>query len=435
MVQSEQQQVGAPTNERIRELFSRWGLNAGREVVGFTFRAAELSHDRVVGGPQVLATFVHESTSVGVRLWRAGEAPRFKRVGEIDLAHDPVDPALGRGVVALLDRLVAWLKHHDDGAALATLLDGAPRSAPEPAPSEAFTSSQPYVVVHEAPPLDPAKQAPPDRPVIPFDFIDVADLHRYPDALREIYAGKRGGLVIRGVYSKEEMARVVGRLERSQERFPLMHLPANQRSYFLGLCLEGGDPELTEYLDAATRFREETLPVFEGMAPFEQRVETLFRSMSGGRRVQLAHYGDGRPYTPATIRILPPGGQLAPHCGNEMYRRPSYRHLNSFVDDHDQLSFFLTLQEPEAGGGLIIYSLKWANVGSEHILSDERSNVGAILHESQWQEVRPGAGDVLIFDGGRYLHRVDWVRGPRTRWTMGGFLMFDRPGDTVLYFA
>jgi hypothetical protein len=49
-------------------------------------------------------------------------------------------------------------------------------------------------------------------------------------------------------------------------------------------------------------------------------------------------------------------------------------------------------------------------------------------------EVRPSAGDVLIFDGGRWLHRVDWVKG-RTRWTMGGFLMFNRPGDTVLYFA
>ena len=54
-------------------------------------------------------------------------------------------------------------------------------------------------------------EAPPDRPVIHFDYIDVGELDRFPNALREMYEGRRGGLVIRGVYSKEEMARVVSR--------------------------------------------------------------------------------------------------------------------------------------------------------------------------------------------------------------------------------
>ena len=70
-----------------------------------------------------------------------------------------------------------------------------------------------------------------------------------------------------------------------------------------------------------------------------------------------------------------------------------------------------------------------------HILPDRRSNVGELLGRFEWTEIRPGVGDVLIFDGGRYLHRVDWVSGDRTRWTMGGFLMFDRSGETLFYFA
>jgi len=171
------------------------------------------------------------------------------------------------------------------------------------------------------------------------------------------------------------------------------------------------------------------------MIPFEERMETVFAAMAGGRKVELAHFHDGRAFTPATIRILPVGGQLAPHCGNEMYNRPSYDYLNTFVDKTDQISFFLTLQEAEEGGGLIIYSLKWAEVGPDHILPDNRSNVGLLLGESEWMEVRPQAGDVLVFDGGRWLHRVDWVRGKRTRWTMGGFLQFDRAGERLLYFA
>src|SRR5262249_17765525 len=158
-----------------------------------------------------------------------------------------------------------------------------------------------------------------------------------PDALRQIYNGTRGGIVVRGVYTKEEMARVVARLENSQEKFPQMQLPASQKSYFLGLCLEGGSPALEEYLNAAARLREEMVPIFDGMEPFEARVEKLFRSFAGGRRVQLARFSDGRSYTPATIRILPVGGQLAPHCGNEMFNRPSYTHLHSVVDDYDQI--------------------------------------------------------------------------------------------------
>ena len=65
------------------------------------------------------------------------------------------------------------------------------------------------------------------------------------------------------------------------------------------------------------------------MTPFEARVEEVLGKLAGGRRVALTRYTDGRAYAPATIRILPVGAQMAPHCGNEMYARPSYQHLNS----------------------------------------------------------------------------------------------------------
>lgn len=449
----------------IIALCARWGLRAGRTVSGWTLESLECSETG-----DLCVNFLRDTgATIRLRLRAAGPKARYARVGGVDLAHDAVEPLLNREVTLLLTVLVAWVKRHGDGAELAALLAELPQSdrGPDadastgalPTPSspalwngdperaehqvrsdaprsgDAPAPTQPYIVVHEAPPLDPTRKCPPDRPVLGFDFIDAADVVRYPDALREIYQGTRGGFVIRGVYSPEEMARVVARLEANQQKFPQMLLPPTQKSYFLGLCLEGGDPTLKEYLAAAERFRAETLPIFEGMEPFETRLERLFRSLAGGREVGLAHFHDGRPYTPATIRILPEGAQLATHCGNEMFNRPTYRHLHTMVDDFDQISYFLTLQHPEEGGGLIIYSLKWAEVGPEHILPDGRSNVGALLAESEWMEVRTQAGDVLIFDGGRYLHRVDFIRGSRTRWTMGGFLMFNKAGDKVLYWA
>jgi hypothetical protein len=450
----------------VGELFWRWGLRTGRHVLGWTVDSVALVEE----GRVAFANFSRGPTNIRVRFRRAGDEPRFARVGAIDVAYDKVDSEeLSAEVGNLVKLLAVWLKRHGGGTALVPLLAPAspdpeddllepakttsPTTAGQPAnpdlagenngaphgnagfyPNKDAVPGQPYIVVHDPPPLDPAKKTPPDRPVLGFEFIDVEDVVKYPDALREIYNGTRGGLVVRGVYSKEDMARVVSRLESKQQNFPRMLLPKSQKSYFLGLCLEGGDPTLKDYLRAAARFREETLPVFAGMEPFESRIERLFRSVAGGRAVKLARYSDGRAYTPATIRILPEGGQLAPHCGNEMFNRPSYTHLHSIVDEYDQISYFLTLQEAEEGGGLIIYSLKWSDVGSDHILPDGRSNVGALLGEAEWMEVRPSAGDVLMFDGGRYLHRVDWVKG-RTRWTMGGFLMFDRSGESVLYWA
>lgn len=446
-----------PLPDPVAELFAGWGLRPGRVVCGWTCDAVERSEE----GDAAFAVFSRENEELRVRFKRAGSDARFTRVGGIDIAHDEVDPRFNREVGELLKRLAIWLKRSGDGHLVPLLepvavkpreVESAPAPQPasplpprndaqaehhltDPPPPEGQPAQQPYVVVHEAPPLDPAKKAPADKPVLGFEFIDVADLVRYPDALREIYNGTRGGLVVRGVYSKEEMQQVVARLETRQKDFPQMLLPATQKSYFLGLCLEGGDPTLSAYLDAAERFREEIKDIYAGMEPFEQRVERLFASLSGGRDVELARFYDGRPYTPATIRILPEGGQLAPHCGNEMLNRPSYEHLHSIVDEHDQISYFLTLQEPEEGGGLIIYSLKWTEVGADHILPDGRSNVGSLLGESEWMEVRPQAGDVLMFDGGRYLHRVDWIKGAKTRWTMGGFLMFDKSGKRIFYWA
>jgi hypothetical protein len=453
------------TGDPVQDLFRGWGLRTGRMVNGWTVASVQLKNDPTVGTTATVR-FARDSQSFCAHFRVAGSVPRFARVGAIDISHDKVASELNVQVGIVLKLLTAWLKRKGDETKLAALLAdaalqapqetsrrecenlGVPRSGesvppqarsadgePQPTNGGGGLGPQPYVIVHEAPPLDPAKKAPPDRPVLDFEFIDVADLHRYPDALREIYNGTRGGIVVRGVYSKDEMARVVARLDQSQEKFPQMLLPPSQKSYFLGLCLEGGDPSLSAYLQAAERFRQETLPVFDGMEPFEERVERLFRSVSGGRTVELARFGDGRPYTPATIRILPVGGQLAPHCGNEMFNRPSYTHLQTIVDEYDQISYFLTLQEAEEGGGLIIYSLKWTEVGADNILPDGRSNVGSLLGEAEWMEVRPSAGDVLMFDGGRYLHRVDWVGGGRTRWTMGGFLMFDQSGEKLLYWA
>jgi hypothetical protein len=44
-------------------------------------------------------------------------------------------------------------------------------------------------------------------------------------------------------------------------------------------------------------------------------------------------------------------------------------------------------------------------------------------------------GDLALFEEGRYYHRVNEVRGSRSRWTMGGFLAPSRDAQTLHYWS
>jgi len=422
--------AGPTTSDPVAALLARWGLAAGREIQGFTVTHVE----RAARGDAGLITLDRGPGRVEVRLTRASDAPRYARVGGIDLVHGPVEPSLSREVGGLLRLLAAWLSRHDAGAALVPLLSPEPLPLPDPTPDPASPPQSHAYDGGEAPDNDPERRTPAGRPFMRFDTIDLHDLDRYPDALREMYAGRLGGLVIRGVYSKDDMARITETLGKAEVNYPRTSFPPRFNAHFYGRCLDGSDPQLGEYLDDAERFRAETLSVFRGAVPFEERMEQMFRRLAGGRDVRVPCFDDGRAYTPATIRIILEGGQIGTHCGNEASTRPAYTHLNSVIDRGDQLSYFLTLQEPVAGGELIVYSLKWSDIDASRIVNG-RSKVEDLLREAEWMAVAPTAGDLLIFDGGRYFHRVDFVKGPRTRWTIGGFMMFDAPGDTVYYWS
>jgi hapalindole-type alkaloid chlorinase len=400
-----------------------WGLREGYALAGWS--VADVTRSATQGGVSV--QFRRGAVDVEVRLVRAGAAPYFRRVGAVDVSHAKVAPETERAVGELLTPFVVWLSERGAGETLPPLLADVPPSAPPRAAGA-------YETVSEPPPLDPATRVSPIDGFMRFETVGLDDLVRHPDVLREMYAGRFGGLVVRDVYDKGFMARLVTELAEAEARFPRTSFPERFRAHFYGRCLDGSDPELQEYLADADAFRRQSEMLFRGGAPFEARMEELFGAMAGGRRVELPRFRDGRAYTPATIRILLEGGQIGTHCGNEAATRPAYTHLNTMIDRGDQLSYFLTLQEPIAGGELIVYSLKWTDI-DESRLVDGRSEVNHLLHEAQWFPVPTTAGDLLLFDGGRYFHRVAKVEGPRLRWTMGGFLMFDRSGERVLYWS
>lgn len=407
------------------------GFTEGMTVAGWQLADVELRTAQ--GDPGAVLRFRQGEAEIPVQILPANPQRKvFARTRSFDFSHLPIAPTLNRAAEALLKQLVAAISGRDDGQL--------PRPPAVKSTDDSSTGSSSsgggygYGNGRE-PNEDPALRREGERHFLDFFTVDVNDLHRFPNAIQDMYDGTLGGLIIRGVYSEEEMARVYDRIENREKSFIRRDFPVQYKTWFLGRFLDDStDPELPEYLADTPRFRENLRSVFEGMTPYEDRLEDVLGRISAGAAVRIPSFRDGRSYAPATIRMLPPGGQISTHVGKEAGTRPAYTHLNTVVDSDNQISMFLTAQAPEAGGNLIVYSLKWSDIDERHII-DGRTAVEPLLETAEWAVYTTRPGDLLVFDGGRYFHRVSVVQGSRNRCTIGGFAMFSPAHDTLYYYS
>lgn len=268
--------------------------------------------------------------------------------------------------------------------------------------------------------------------------VDFDDLGRFPNGLDDIRKERLQGFLIRNVMPADFCAEVVGRLERKEISFLELSFQKTYGAQLLGRPVDMSDPALTQYFGESREFRDSCRRLFRGGPDYEERVEEVCRRIGGGRgvRVPPARTPEEGSYTSSTIRILPPGGQIGVHCGNEAMHRVTYNHLNTMIENVDQISFFLTLNPPEGGGELVIFSLRYDQIDSTMMNKEgNRCYVDDVIHRYQKVAVRPRTGDLLIFDGGRYFHLVSHVQGAKTRWTIGGFMGFGRDDKTIYYWS
>ena len=266
--------------------------------------------------------------------------------------------------------------------------------------------------------------------------LDAAEVDRHPDALTGIFAGRLTGMVIRGAFPREALAAVVGRLEHGD--FGLQSQRSAQfqgESY--GRVLITEDRDLGVYFHEAARFRAACAELFAGGPDFQARVEELLTAVAGGRTVRVPMGGDDRPYAPATIRGLRAGGQIDLHCENETVDFPSMWHLSRLIHARNQLSYYVMLGPAESGGELVVHNARHAEGPGALLARMERSGPAVLQALSAYGQVVPhtDVGDLLVFDSGRYFHRVTAVTGEKVRWTMGGFLARSLDERVVYYWS
>lgn len=271
-----------------------------------------------------------------------------------------------------------------------------------------------------------------------FDFLELpADrAHEQLGALRAMYEKRMDGLILRGLYPPEAMALVAERLAS----FSLHSLAANVPQT-LGRSIVGEAPDLQAYFEDAQQQRVRLRALFSGLGDFEETLVRVFAALTGGLRARLVPGPDGRLATPATVRVMNEGHEIGVHADNEFALMPHAEHLHANLDLSDQLSFFMPISVPEAGGELIVYGLEHADVAHMMPASGagntwmEGTAVYDVVSRMDGTAFTPGPGDMLIFDGGRYFHRVTKVVGSTPRRTIGGFLGFSRGGDEVLFWS
>jgi hypothetical protein len=278
--------------------------------------------------------------------------------------------------------------------------------------------------------------------------IEAADVARHATVIDDLRERRLDGLIVRGALPAGAAAAAVARLERGdtplrRATFPgFPEVPASPHVF--GRAIVACPPDLTEYFAEAAAFRSALPSLFAGDLDFEARLSSIFSVLAGGRPASVPAGPGGGTYTPATIRVLPEGHQIGVHVGNAFLRLPQARHLATLVEVDVQLSYFVPLTLPEAGGELVVYALEWSD--TEAYLPPAGEASGDLVYDASDEAIRfielcdrevfrPGEGDLLIFDGGRYYHRVTPVRGGRPRRTLGGFVALTRDRAGVGYWS
>ncbi len=198
--------------------------------------------------------------------------------------------------------------------------------------------------------------------------INVSEIKNHASALQDMVFNRSfQGMIVRGVLPQNAIDQVVCQLEEDDgcmsslliSKFAEWEILPFKGPYVYGEGIVNTEPDLKKYFAYAEIFRQKCRTLFQGNPDFEERVESVFHYLGDGLPVRVPTGPEGQTYTSATIRVLPENHEIGIHVGNDFLGFPEAHHLKTLLDLADQLSFFIPLTTPEAGGELIVYALEW----------------------------------------------------------------------------
>ena len=136
---------------------------------------------------------------------------------------------------------------------------------------------------------------------------------------------------------------------------------------------------------------------------------------------------------------------MSVHCGNyfgQTFER-FYEDLTKKVAVENQMSFFIMLQEPDAGGELSLFNFRWKKGQTKDSPSEDNEIIqpdGSRMDVNNnsnitKDKIDPKKGDMILFQGGNIWHKVETIQGQKPRITFGGFIGISVNKDKFYYWS
>lgn len=245
------------------------------------------------------------------------------------------------------------------------------------------------------------------------------------DHLGDLLDGRLGALLLTGAFNPDALAQVVAwLLANPGPAGPHDSAPFPGQTW--GDLLVLAAPDRDRYHQRADQLRE----LFT-QAPLDlpSRFRALLTAAGGGVAVDTPEDPNGRLYAPLTVRRLPPGQSVGIH--SERSDWPAMVHLHASLQGGSQLSCYAPLALGQGGGQLELYHRPPKGARPD-LGGRSDDDVHTQLATFGLTVLRPRVGDLLVFDGGRFNHRVPPATSGE-RWTAGGFLGRGAGGERWLW--
>jgi len=273
-----------------------------------------------------------------------------------------------------------------------------------------------------------------------FETILLEDLIKRQDSLFDIYTNKADGFLIKNFLTHQEVDRIMANFDQvindnpahTAVGFTYPPVFAEFSNRIKNDTEESKQNSIKGYFEKNKKFQTDFKENFG--VDVKSRIESLFKAISGNREILVAEgMGGSGNYPFATFRYLTPEkGLMSVHCGNYFGKtfEKFYEDLTKKVAVENQMSFFIMLQEPDAGGELSLFNFRWKDGQTKDNPSEDneiiqpngsRMNVNTNPNIIK-DKISPKKGDMILFQGGNIWHKVETIQGNLPRITFGGFI-------------
>lgn len=266
-----------------------------------------------------------------------------------------------------------------------------------------------------------------------FNFIEteIGSMDKYPTLINDIFERRVDGVVVRDFFGKEELERINKNINSKQAQV----VTPQTFGHVIGTTLTQSKPDLSDYLEKSEIFKSELQEILE--FDFEERFSKFLESISKNIKAHVPEH-NGKKYTPATLRIMNTGHPMTVHVGLEFLDKfEETQHIAAMIDSTFQFSFFVVINQPEDGGELVLYNVRWPNSPEKMFNNGNYLTVEQrlpLVNTLDQMIIKPKLGSLILFNGGNIWHRVSEIKGPKQRITLGGFMGISREGGDKIYY-